>query len=227
LYLGLIIKWFLLKCPDAIYVAMQRFRHNRQSTNDATKVHGPDPSIPGPSMTGASHNYFLLEKHERDTANIPIVTVSNENPYYSSPLIVDNYEDPDAVRETNFGTADVKNERVTGKPMSSPSGNVYNTFKQFQQQQEDYDHLSDHHRKPPQVTDNVYSTTHNVMTIPAIDDTYHHLGQFPGATSRPDNVYGMPRVDDNYDRMPHVNRTQASATIPGGADNYFTFNKKF
>ena len=170
-----------------------------------------DASIPGPSMTGASHNYFVLEKHERDIANSPRVTEHNDSPYYSSTLIVDNYEDPDAVRETSFGTPDAKNELVTGHLKSPHSGNIYNTFKQFQQHQEDYDHLCNHNKRPPQVTDNVYSTTQNVMTIPAMDDTYHHLGQHPGATSHPDNVYSttqnvmtIPAMGDTYHHLGQI-----------------------
>jgi len=210
-----------------MFLVRKKLRHIRQSNKEATRKPTTDLSIPGPSMTGANHNYFVLEKHESDTSNNRTEAENNENPYYSSPHNVDKYEDPDAVRETRFGTVDAKNEHATGKPMSPPSGNVYNTFKEFQQQQEDYDHLGDHNKRPPQVTDNVYSTTQNVMTIPAKDDTYHHLGQIPGATSHPDNVYGMPRVNDNYDRMPPVSGTQTSATVQGGADNYSTVNTQF
>jgi len=177
-----------------MFLVRKKLRHVHQNTKEGILTPTTDPSNPGPSMTGANQNYFVLEKHERDTANNRTVAENNENPYYSSPLNVDKYEDPDAVRETSFGTVDAKNEHVTGKPMSPPSGNVYNTFKEFQQQ-EDYDHLGDHNKRPPQVTDNVYSTTQNVMTIPAKDDTYHHLGQLPVATSHTDNVYGMPRVN--------------------------------
>ena len=209
---------------DLMFLVRKKLRHVRQNTKDAIMTPTTDPSIPGPSMTGANHNYVVLEKHERDPVKIPTGTKSNDIPYYSSPLNVDNYEDADDVRETSFGTDDATNEHVTGKPMSPPSGNVYNTFKEFQQQQEDYDHLGDHNKRPPQVTDNVYSTTQNVMTIPARDDTYHHLGQLPGATSKPDNMYGMPRVDDDYDRMSPVSGTQASVTVQGGADIYSTDN---
>jgi len=187
---------------DLMFRVRKKLRHVRQSTKEATRTPRTDPRIPRPSMTGPTRNFFVPEKHERDIAKTPTVTENKDNPYYSSPHIVDNYEDPHAVRETSFGTADATIEHVTGKPMSLPSGNVYNTFKQFQQEQEDYDHLGDHNKRPPQVTDNVYSTTQNVMTIPAKDDTYHHLGQLPRAKSPPDNVYGMPRVNDDNDRMP-------------------------
>jgi len=178
------IKYYL----HLIFLVRKKLRHVRQSTKEAKRTPRTDPRIPGPSMTGPIRNFFVLDEHERDIANIPTGTENKDNPYYSSPLIVDNYEDPDAVRKTSFGTADAMNEHVTGNPMSPPSGNVYNTFKEFQQEQEDYDHLGDHHKRPSHVTDNVYSTTQNVMTIPAKDDTYHHLGKHPGATSHPDNV---------------------------------------
>ena len=98
---------------DLMFLVRQRLRHVRQITKEATRTPTTDPSIPGPSMTGATHNYFVLEKHERDTANTPTRTENTENPYYSSTLIVDNYEDADAVRETNFGTTDARNEHVT------------------------------------------------------------------------------------------------------------------
>jgi len=209
---------------DSMFLVRQRLRHVRQITKEATRTPTTDPSIPGPSMTGATHNYFVLEKHERDTANIPTGTENNKNPYYSSPLIVENYEDPDAVRETSFGTTDAKNEHVTRTPKPQASGNIYSTFKQFQQQQDEYDHMGDYKKRPPQVTDNVYSTTQNVMTIPARDDTHHHLGQLPGATSRPDNVYDMPRVNE-YDYA--VSGTQASATVRGETDIYSTVNDTF
>jgi len=195
---------------DLMFLVRKKLRHVRQITKEATRTPTTDPRIPGPSMTGATHNYFVLEKHERDTGNIPTGTENNENPYYSSPLIADIYEDADAVRETSFGTTE-----------SSARGNVYNSFKQFQQQQDEYDHLDDHKKRLPPVTDNAYGTTQNVMTIPAKDDTYHHLGQFSGATSRPDSVYGMPRVND-YDYA--VSGTQASATVRGGTNIYSTVN---
>jgi len=223
----LVVGYAIKYCSNSIIVARKRLRHLRQSTKDKTMTPTTDPSIPGPSMTGATHNYFVLERHERDTANTPTGTENTENPYYSSPLIVDNYEDPDAVRETSFGTVDGKNEHVTGNPKSPPSGNVYNTFKQFQQQQEDYDHLGDHYKRPPQVTDNVYTTTQNAKTISAMDDTYNHLGQLQGATSHPDNVYGTPRVNDDYDRMPPASGTQASATVQCGTENFSTVNTQF
>ena len=132
-----------------MFLVRQRLRHVRQITKEATRTPTTDPSIPGPSMTGATHNYFVMEKHERETANAPTRTENTENPYYSSTRIVDNYEDADAVRETSFGTTDARNEHVTRSPKSQASGNVYSTFKQFQHQQLEYDHLGDHKKRPP------------------------------------------------------------------------------
>jgi len=98
-------------CCDSIIVARKKLRHVHQSTKDATMPPTTDPSIPGPSMTGATHHYCVLEK-----ANTPSVMESKDATYYTA-LHVHNYEDVDAVRETSFGT-DVTNKHVTRKPMS-------------------------------------------------------------------------------------------------------------
>ena len=123
-------------------------------------------------------------------------------------------QDPTYSEATDGVTDDYYDTTGQGRPGRAKPVNVYNTFKDFQQH-DDYDHLGDK-KKPSQIMENEYNTTQAAMSSTTEDDTYNHLNQGPQTTPRPDNVYGMPRTDDDYDRMPPVNGTK---TTSGKRDN--------
>ena len=49
-------------CSYSIIVARKKLRHVHQSTKEAAMTPTTDPNISGPSMTGATHHYCVLEK---------------------------------------------------------------------------------------------------------------------------------------------------------------------
>ena len=140
-----------------------------------------------------NHNYFVLEKHIKEIDDNLQRQGENEQEHYASPndsTYVATYVE----QENSYDTTDQSKSPAVkpGKP-----GNVYNTFNDFQQH-DDYDHLSEHKKKQPMATDNDYSTTQAAMAPATDDDTYNHLNQGLKTTPRPDNVYGMPMVDNDY-----------------------------
>jgi len=151
-----------------------------------------------------NHNYFVLEKHIKETDDNIERPIGHEQEHYALPNDPQYSEATHAEQEDDYDTTDQSKSRAV-KP-GNP-GNVYNTFNDFQQQ-DDYDHL-DNRKKPIRVIENEYNTT-QVAMVPAIGDgTYNHLNQRPKTSPRPDNIYGMPCVDKDYDRMPHVSETNA------------------
>jgi len=170
------------------------------------------------SLDAETHNYFVLEKHVREIDDTDKLQASNVHDHYA---LAQDYEVTNGQPEDDYDTTD-EGQIGIGKP--TQPGNVYNTFKDFQQQ-DDYDHISDQ-KNHPRVTENEYSTTQGAM-VPAVDDdTYNHLNERPKTTARPDNVYGMPRVDNDYDSMPPVSGTCTHNTddIKGG-DEYSKISK--
>ena len=158
-----------------------------------------------------NHTYFVLEKHtKKESDNNEIRQFGNEQGLYGLSNN-SSYEDTNVIQDDDYDTTVQRKCPALhpGKP-----GNVYNTFNDFQQQ-DDYDHLADHKKKQPKATDNEYSTTQAVMSPATDDDTYNHLHQGPKTTAGPDNLYGMPRVDDHYDRMPTVSGTKTTYDITG------------
>ena len=156
-----------------------------------------------------NHNCFVLEKHIKEIDDNLQRQGENEQEHYASPND-STYEATYAEQENSYDTTDQSKSRAV-KP-GNP-GNVYNTFNDFQQQ-DDYDHL-DNHKKPIRVNENEYSTTQAALAPAIEDDTYNHLNQRPTTTPRPDNIYGMPRVDKDYDRMSHVRETNAWDILKG------------
>jgi len=153
-------------------------------------------------LTALNHNDVVLETHTKEV--VKKVVVSNDQNYAVA-------EDRTYYEATN---ADPEDDYDTTKTGQSKTGNfskpvnVYNTFNEFQQQDE-YDHLGDQ-KKPPRVTENEYNTTQGATAQAIDDDTYSHLNEGPKTTAHPDNVYGMPRADDDYDHMPPVGGTKAT-----------------
>jgi len=149
-------------------------------------------------LTALNHNDVVLETHTKEVVKKDKVLVSNDQNYALA-------EDPTYSEATNAYPEDDYDTTKTGQSKTGNSSkpvNVYNTFNEFQQQ-DDYDHLGDQ-KKRPRVTENVYNTAQGAMAPSVDDDTYNHLNQGPKTTPRPDNVYGMPRTDNDYDRMPSV-----------------------
>jgi len=155
-----------------------------------------DPPIDGSQLTDTAlnHTYFVLEKHTKESDINVKHQLDNKQENYALPKY-SAYEAIYAEKEDDYHTTvQSKSPAVTpGKP-----GNVYNTFNDFQQP-DDYDYLGDHKKKVPRVTDNDYSTTQAVMSPATDDDTYNHLNEEPKTSARPDNVYGMTRVNNDYD----------------------------
>jgi len=151
-----------------------------------------------------NHDYFVLKKHPKETDDNVKRQTDHEQKHYALPNDPQYSEATHAEQEDDYDTTDQNKSRAV-KP-GNP-GNVYNTFNDFQQQ-DDYDHL-DNHKKLIRVNENEYSTTHAALAPAIEDDTYNHLNQRPTTTPRPDNIYGMPRVDKDYDRMSHVRETNA------------------
>ena len=166
-----------------------------------------------------NHTYLVLERHTKESDCNVKRQLENEQGLYALPTD-STYEDTNAEQEDDYyTTAQRKSPAVKpGKP-----GNVYNTFNDFQQP-DDYDHLGDHKKKPRRGTDNDYSTTQAAMSPATKDDTYNHLNEGSKTVARPDNVYGMPRVDNNYDKMPPVSGTYDTDALKEG-DAYSKIGK--
>ena len=148
--------------------------------------------------TALNHSYFVLEKHTKEVGDKDKDQANTDYPY-ATPEDRTYYEATNADLEDDYDTTE-QGQSTRGN-RSKPI-NVYNTFNDFKQQ-DDYDHLGDQ-TKPLRVTENEYNTTQGAMAPADDDDTYNHLNQGPKTTPRPDNVYGIPRTDDDYDRMPPV-----------------------
>ena len=168
------------------------------------------------SLDAETHNYFVLEKHVREIDDNDKLQASNVHDHYA---LAQDYEVTNGQPEDDYDTTD-EGQIGIGKP--TQPGNVYNTFKDLNQQ-DDYDHIGDHN-KPIRVTENEYNTAQNVMTSDIDDGTYNHLNERPKTTPRPDNVYGMPRVDNDYDSMPPVSGTHGTDG-PKGGDEYSKIGK--
>jgi len=144
------------------------------------------------SVDAVNHNYFVLEKHVKETDYSDKLQASNDHDHYTLAQDPTFYEVTNGETEDDYDTTD---QGQAGRGKSSQSGNVYNTFNDFKHH-DDYDHLGDH-KKHPRFTANEYSTTEAAMTQPIDDDTYNHLNQGPHTAARPDNVYGMPRASND------------------------------
>ena len=195
----------------------------------------------GPNNSEAvTHNNFVLEEHEMTHTNLDIQTspnysepidfksppeepsaTGNETVYYATPVESNYYEATDIKKDQQgvYDTAGKATNNVEGDETQHNASNVYNTFKDFQQQ-DDYDHLGDHKKKSLRVTDNDYSTTQAVMSPATDDDTYNHLNEGPKIAASPDNVYGMTRAEDDYETMPPVSGTKPKATVSETGDDY-------
>jgi len=195
----------------------------------------------GPNNSEAvNHNNIVIEEHEMTHTNTIIQTsphysepidfksppeepsaTGNETVYYATPVESNYYEATDLKKDQQgvYDTAGKATDNVEGDATQHNASNVYNTFKDFQQQ-DDYDHLGDHKKKSLRVTDNDYSTTQAVISPATDDDTYNHLNEGPKIAASPDNVYGMTRAEDDYERMPHVSRTQPKTTVSDTGDDY-------
>jgi len=161
-----------------------------------------------------NHNYFVLEKHVKEIDDNGKPQQSNGHEHYALAQYPTYYEV--AIGESDdYDTTD-QVQIGGGKP--SPPSNVYNTFKDFQQQ-DDYDHIGDH-KKPPRIPENEYNTTQGAMALVTDDDTYNHLNEGTKTTPRPDNVYGTARGDNDYDKIPPVSGTHITHGIEG--DNDYT-----
>jgi len=169
------------------------------------------------SQQADNHNYFVLEKHVKEVDKNDKLQESNG--HYALAQDPTYYEVTNGEPEDDYDTTD-QCQLGRGKP--TQPGNVYNTVKDFQQQ-DDYDHISDQ-KQPLRVPENEYNTTQDVMTSDINDDTYNHLNERPKTTPRPDNVYGMPRVDNDYDSMPPVSGTNGTDGHKGG-DGYAKIGK--
>jgi len=164
--------------------------------------------------TPLNHNYFVLEKHSKESGDNANRQVVDDQEHYALPKDPTYSEATCAEPDDEYDTTDQTKRRVgtPGKP-----GNVYNTFNDFQQQ-DDYDHLG-YHKKPTRITENEYNTTQGAMATAIHEDTYNHLNKATNTATRPDNVYGMPRVDNDYDKMPPVGATHDTDGLKGG-DEY-------
>jgi len=154
-----------------------------------------------------NHNYVVLEKHKNTTEhdNDEQKQIEDDQDHYHLPNDSPCDNAAYVKQDDDYDTTD-QSKRHADKP--GKPGNVYNTFNDFQQH-DDYNHLGDH-KKLPRVRENEYNTTKGAMA-PAIDgDTYNYLNEGPKTTLRPDNVLGMSRVDDDYNRMPPVCGTKTT-----------------
>jgi len=141
-----------------------------------------------------NHADFVLEKHTNESDCNVNRQLENEQGLNALPND-STYEDTYVNQDDDYYT---KVQRKSPTVTSGKPGNVYNTFNDFQHPDE-YDHLGDYKKKPCRITDNDYSTTQAAMSPATDDDTYNHLNAEPTKTARPDNVYGMPRSDNDYD----------------------------
>jgi len=135
-----------------------------------------------------------LEKHTKESDCNVKRQLENEQSLNALPND-STYEETYAEQEDDYYT---KVQRKSPAVKPGKPGNVYNTFHDFQQH-DDYDHLGDLKKKQPMATDNDYSTTQAVMSPATDDDTYNHLNEGQKTAAHPDNVYGMPRSDNDYD----------------------------
>jgi len=132
-----------------------------------------------------NHNYFVLERHE-NLAKLQTLTVDK-----ISGTQQENYYD----------TSDLRSDNADNGTTHTGSTHVYNTFNDFKD--DEYDHL-EKHAKIPRALESDYNTTDDLVT-PSCENTYDHIHQKPKANTSTDNVYGMPRVDNDYDRVSSVN----------------------
>jgi len=153
------------------------------------------PDVPL-AETATGHNYFVLEKQTKDTVDDTERPLDNDNTYYADPENLTFSAVGEQEADYDSANADTDHQSKT-----SNSGNVYNTFKEFQV--DDYDHVGNQNTRPL-ATGSEYSTTKVAMATPAGDDTYNHINQQSATNTRPDNVYGMPLDHNAYDRMPPI-----------------------
>jgi len=153
------------------------------------------------SLETAKHNYFVLENHTKANEDDDQHLANNDQAHYAFA------QDPTYNEATDGVTDDYYDTTGQGRPGRAKPVNVYNTFKDFQQH-DDYDHIGDK-KNTSQIMENDYNTTQAAMSSTTEDDTYNHLNQGPLTSVLPDNVYGMPRAGDDYDRMPPVSGTTA------------------
>jgi len=147
----------------------------------------PDPAIDVPEISDAVeyHNYNLLEQQQKYFGeNHP--DLASKIYHYAIPQGRTNYKATTADQDDDYDLTE-QGQAAKGNPTNQ--ANDYNTFRDFHQ--DNYDHLGDQ-KKPPRVTENEYNTTQSSQT------------QVHVTTVRPDNVYGMTRVDNDYERMPPV-----------------------
>ena len=143
------------------------------------------------SLEADNHDYFVLEKHVKETDDNNKLQANDDQEHYALPQDPTYYEATNKDLDDDYDTAE---HGQPGRHKPSPSGNVYNTFNDFQHQ-EDYDHIGDHSKRV-RATENEYNTTQTAL-VPAVDDdTYNHMNPGPKTAARPDNVYGMPRVNN-------------------------------
>ena len=164
--------------------------------------------------TPLNHNYFVLEQHSKECGDNANRQVVDDQEHYALPKDPTYSEATNTEAEDEYDTTDQTKRRADypDKP-----GNVYNTFNDFQQQ-DDYDHLSDQNN-PPHVTENENNTTQGAMATAIHKDTSNHLNKAANTAARPDNVYGMPRVHNDDDRMRPVSGTHDTDGLKGG-DEY-------
>jgi len=149
-----------------------------------------------------NHNYFVLEKHEK-TTTVSNDNKSNRNGYENPPTLHNMAVDEITGRqqENYYDISDHKRDNENKGTTNNGATHVYNTFNDFKD--DDYDHLEDH-VKIPRALESDYNTTDDFVT-PACENTYDHINKKPKASTSTDNVYGMPPIDNDYDRVPSVN----------------------
>ena len=125
-------------------------------------------------------NYFILETHTKEVGGTDKDLVNNDQ-NYALPQEPTYYEATNAGLEDDYDTTE---QGQFKKGNACKPVNIYNTFNNFQQQ-DDYDHLGDQ-KKRPRVTENEYNTTQEATAQAIDDDTYNHLNEGPKTTAHPE-----------------------------------------
>ena len=149
-----------------------------------------------------NHDYYVLKKHEQTTTvsnDIKSIRNGFETLATLQNLAVDKVSGTQ--QENHYDISDHTRDNSDKRTANTGSTHVYNTFNDFKD--DDYDHLEDHD-KIPRALESDYNTTDECVN-PACENTYDHINQKPKVSKSTDNVYGMPRVDNDYDRVSSVN----------------------